>query len=68
MPGNFRDLLAVRTATSVEFFVDGVFRASLNTNLPTAANSSYEVRVSNGAAGGTATMEVGFLTLGIPMF
>lgn len=68
MPGNFRDLLAVRTATSVEFFVDGVFRASLNTNLPTGSNGSYEVRVSNGAAGGTATMEVGFLTLGIPMF
>jgi hypothetical protein len=66
--GTFRDLLAVRTATGIEWFVDGVFKASLQTNLPTAANSSYEVRVSNGAAGGTATMEVGFLTLGIPMF
>ena len=66
--GNFRDLLAVRTATGIEWFVDGVFKASLFTNLPTASNSSYEVRVSNGAAGGTATMEVGFLTLGIPMF
>ena len=66
--GNFRDLLAVRTATGIEWFVDGVFKASLQTNLPTGSNSSYEVRVSNGAVGGTATMEVGFLTLGIPMF
>ena len=67
--GTFHDLLAVRTATNgIEWFVDGVFKASLQTNLPTASNSSYEVRVSNGVAGGTATMEVGFLALGIPMF
>lgn len=66
--GSFHDLLAVRTATGIEWFVDGVFKASLQTNLPIGANSSYEVRVTNGAAGGTATMDVGFLTLGIPMF
>jgi hypothetical protein len=66
--GTFRDLLAVRTATSVEFFVDGVFKASLNTDLPIGSNSSYEVRLTNGTGGGNATMDVGFLTLGIPIF
>jgi hypothetical protein len=66
--GSFHDLLAVRTATGIEWFVDGVFKASLQTNLPISANSSYEVRLSNGVAGGTALVDVGFLTLGIPMF
>ena len=65
--GNFRDLLAVRVPGAVQFYVDGVLKGSTNTNLPESSNGSYEVRVTNGVAGGTAIVDVGFLTLGIPM-
>ena len=61
------NLLAVRRANSVEFFVNGVSKGSSSTNLPGSA-ASYVVRVENTVPQSTATMVVGFVTIGIPMF
>lgn len=60
-------LLAVRRATSVEFYVNGVLKGSSSTNLPT--NGGYVLRVQNNnsvTAPGLA-LGVGFLTFGNPM-
>lgn len=66
--GTFRDLLAIRRTSSIEFFVDGIPKGSVSMNLPSSANSTYEVRVANGTSGTEAGVHVGFLTVGIPMF
>jgi hypothetical protein len=65
------DLLAVRRASSVEFYVNGVLKGSITTNLPIGSDSGplYELSVTNGAGNSTdAQVEVNMLTVGIPMF
>ena len=61
------NLLAVRRATSVEFYVNGVLKGSSSTNLPT--NGGYVLRIQNNdsvTAPGLA-LGVGFFTFGNPM-
>jgi hypothetical protein len=61
------DLLAVRRASSIDFYVNGVLKGSVNTNLPSIAYSTYELRLDNHTSQGHQTFAVSFLTLGIPM-
>jgi hypothetical protein len=67
------DLLAVRRASSVEFYVNGVLKGSSTTNLPTGVDDMtldlYELSVTNGASNSTdAELAANMLTVGIPMF
>jgi hypothetical protein len=67
------DLLAVRRASSVEFYVNGVLKGSSTTNLPTGVDDMtgdlYELSVTNGVSNSTdAQVAVNMLTVGIPMF
>jgi hypothetical protein len=65
----FFNLLAIRRTSSVEFFVNGIFKGSSSTNLPAVSRNGYVVRASNdGTAPMPANVSVGFLTIGIPMF
>ena len=64
--GAFVELFAVRRGSSVEFYVEGVLKASSSTNLPSSAASTYEVRTENGASGGNAVLQVGYLTVQLP--
>jgi hypothetical protein len=64
--GTFVELWAVRRGSSVEFYVNGVLKGSSNSNLPSGAASTYEVQVTNGASGGEAALQVGYLTVGFP--
>ena len=61
------DLLAIRRNASIDFYVNGVFKNSISTNLPSTAGDTWEVRTENGTAGGVAEMQVAHLTVGIPM-
>ena len=67
------DLLAVRRASSVEFYVNGVLKGSSTTNLPTGVDDMsldlYELTVTNEPSNSTdAQLAVNMLTVGIPMF
>jgi len=67
------DLLAVRRASSVESYVNGVLKGSSTTNLPNGVddmtNDLDEITVSNGASNSSdAELGVNMLTVGIPMF
>jgi len=64
------DLLAVRRASSVEFYVNGVLKGSSTVSLPAGSDSGavYDLTVTNGGAGNDAQVAVNMLTVGIPMF
>ena len=63
------NLLAIRRAATVEFYVDGIFRGSANlASLPATIGSTYEARIENGSGGSSAGWQVGFLTVGVPIF
>lgn len=64
--GTFLELIAIRRSSSVQFYVNGVLKGSSSTNLPTSAASTYEVRTENGSSGTNASVQVAFLTVGIP--
>jgi len=65
--GTFVELMAVRGASAVLFYVNGIYKASSTTNLPSTAASTYEVRTQNETSSATnAIAQVGFLTVGIP--
>jgi hypothetical protein len=67
-PGTFVELQAVcRGSSSVQFYVDGVLKATVTATMPSTAASTYEVQVTNGAGGGEAALQVGYLTVGFPM-
>ncbi len=63
------NLLAVRRATSVDFYANGVLKGTITTNLPSTSFSIYELRLKNGSTQmGGQSWAVSFLTVGIPMF
>jgi hypothetical protein len=65
---DFYDLLAIRRASKVEFYVNGVLKASLTTNLPAnAADSAYTFKVTNGAGTMNSNFQVTYVTVGLPM-
>ena len=67
-PGTFVELhAACRGSSSVQFYVDGVLKATVTATMPSTAASTYEVQVTNGASGGEAALQVGYLTVGFPM-
>jgi hypothetical protein len=63
--GTWVDLLAIRRASSIEFYVNGVLRSSTTTSLPTSADSSYEIRLENAGSTSAGKYQVAFLTVGI---
>lgn len=63
------DLLAIRRASSVDFYVNGVLKGTSTTNLPSTADSIYELRIINSSSQmGLQIWAVSFLTVGIPIF
>lgn len=61
------DVLAVRRASSVEFYVNGALKGASTTTLPTEAFSIYEIRVQNASAQmGPQGISVSFMRIGIP--
>jgi hypothetical protein len=66
--GTFVELLAiVRSSGSIEFVVDGVSKSVVSTSLASSAASTYEVQTTNGASGGDAALQVGYLAVGVPL-
>jgi hypothetical protein len=70
--GPSRVVLAIRRANSVDFYVDGILRGSASNNLPvTGTTYTFHLRNSAPRSGGGVQqnwIEVGMLTIGIPMF
>jgi len=65
--GTFVELTAIRRGSAVLFYVNGVYKSSSSSNLPSSAASSYEVRTQNESSSATnAKLQVTFLTVGIP--
>ena len=52
---------------SVDFYVNGVYKATATTTLPSSAASTYEVRVENGAGTNNSILQVAYLTVGLPV-
>lgn len=57
------NLLAVRRTSSVDFFVNGQLKGNSSTNLPQSVDGPYVLRAEGGAS-----IVVGYLTIGSPMF
>lgn len=69
-PNATLNLLAVRRAASVDFYVDGLLKGSLPVSSPAnAPTAPYSIAVSNQSAGSAtnASLTVSFLTIGTPM-
>jgi hypothetical protein len=64
--GTWVDLWAVCRGSSVDFYVNGVLKATANTTPPSSADSTYEVYVTNGGGTNNAILQVAYLTLGFP--
>src|SRR5205807_7676331 len=43
------DLLAILGKNSVQFFVNGVLKGTITTNLPSSSDTVYELRLINGS-------------------
>jgi hypothetical protein len=62
-------LLAVRRTSSIEFYVDGVLRGSVNSNLPSQSISAWLMRIQSAVSPSAAVLiRIDALTVGIPMF
>ncbi|MBI4460309.1 MAG: hypothetical protein HY648_09670, partial [Acidobacteria bacterium] len=62
------DLLAIRGASGVDFYVNGILQGTSTTNLPSQAYSIYELRVVNGTSNqGGQQWAVSYMTVGLPM-
>jgi concanavalin A-like lectin/glucanase superfamily protein len=64
--GTWVDLWAVCRGSSVDFYVNGVLKATANTTPPSSADSTYEVYVENGAGTNNAILQVAYLAVGFP--
>lgn len=62
------NLFAIRRTSSIEFYVDGTLKGSSSTNLPNRSDNGYVVSVKNNGGAQAASADIGFLTIGIPMF
>jgi hypothetical protein len=61
------DLLAILRATSVQFFVNGVLKGTITTNLPSSSDTVYELRLINGTSEMQLnTWVISYLTVGFP--
>ena len=61
------DLVAILRATSVQFYVNGVLKGTVTTNLPSSSDSVYELRLVNGtSAMQVNTWIISYLTVGFP--
>lgn len=61
------DLVAILRANSVQFFVNGMLKGMVTTNLPSSSDSVYELRLINGtSAMQLSTWAVSYLTVGFP--
>lgn len=61
------DLVAILRATSVQFFVNGVLKGTVTSNLPSSSDTVYEIRLINGSSEMQLnSWLVSYLTVGFP--
>ena len=66
------DLFAILRSTGVQFFVNGVLKGTITTNLPSSSDTVYEIYLNNGSSAMQSNswvvsyMTVGFPTVGAP--
>jgi hypothetical protein len=61
------DLVAIVRVNSVQFFVNGLLKGTVTTNLPSSSDTVYELRLVNGSSAmQLSTWAVSYLTVGFP--